>query len=132
MLVKQVRDAGVHEFMSKILNSYTKYYNTKHNRVGPLLQGQFKAVLVETDEQLIHLSRYIHLNPLVSGLTTNLDDFDHSSYPSFVRKKDNDFCFTSPILDFFNSPGAYREFVLDNESYGAELHRIKQLLLEEI
>src|SRR5438094_713652 len=55
LLLKQVKEGGITEFMSKLSNSYTKYFNTKYYRIGPLLQGEFKAVRVETDEQLIHL-----------------------------------------------------------------------------
>ena len=54
-LIKQSKEGGITEFISKLSNSYTKYFNTKNDRVGPLLQGEFKAVLVETDEQLLHL-----------------------------------------------------------------------------
>lgn len=44
LLVKQTIEGGVHKFMQKTLNIYTKYFNTKHKRVGPLLQGAFRAV----------------------------------------------------------------------------------------
>lgn len=66
LLIKQTEQNGISEFVGKFSNSYTKYYNTKHNRVGALLQGQLKAVLIESGEQLIHVSRYIHLNPTSS------------------------------------------------------------------
>lgn len=131
LLVKQDSEGGIHEFMSKLLNSFTKYYNTKHNRIGPLFQGQFKAVLVETDEQLVHLSRYIHLNPLISDLTTKLEDFKYSSYPEFAGLRKDGFCFMIPVLSFFKDSKDYKRFVSDNESYGRDIHRIKQLLLEE-
>src|SRR3990167_5879702 len=72
-LIRQLKDNGISIFMSQLSNSYTKYFNTKYNRVGALFQGTFKAVLVESDEQLLHLSRYIHLNPIVSGLVKDLE-----------------------------------------------------------
>ena len=68
LLLKQTIDNGISHFLSKFTNSYTKYFNTKYNRVGPVFQGVFKSVHIESDEQLMHLSRYIHLNPVVSAV----------------------------------------------------------------
>src|SRR3989344_7368319 len=65
LLLKQTVNNGISHFLSKFTNSYTKYFNTKYNRVGPVFQGVFKSVHIESDEQLMHLSRYIHLNPVV-------------------------------------------------------------------
>lgn len=79
-LLRQVKNGGITEFISKISNSYTKYFNTKYKRVGPLLQGEFKAVTIETDEQLLHVSRYIHLNPFVAELVEDLNLFPYSSF----------------------------------------------------
>ncbi len=58
-------------FMQQFNTSYTVYYNTKHQRVGHLYSGRYKAPLVEGDDYLLRLSRYIHLNPV---RTTGLAD----------------------------------------------------------
>ena len=58
-LIKQLKEKGISIFLSQLSNSYTKYFNVKYGRIGPLLQGAFKAVRIETDEQFIHVSRYI-------------------------------------------------------------------------
>jgi len=63
LIIKQNVDGGIVKFMARILNSYSRYFNTKHQRTGPLWSGRFKNVLIENDEQLLHMSRYIHLNP---------------------------------------------------------------------
>src|SRR3989344_5381763 len=84
LLIQQANNNGVKEFMSKLANSYTKYFNTKHDRIGPLFQGEFKAVLIETDQQLVHLSRYIHLNPYVSEITKDLNIYPYSSFLEFT------------------------------------------------
>lgn len=130
-LIKQVKEGGITEFLSKLSNSYTKYFNTKHKRIGPLLQGEFKAVLVESDEQLLHLSRYIHLNPLVSYVVKDLNLYEWSSYEEYVIPK-NGLCAKEDILGFFKTPEKYKQFVLDQADYGAKLELIKHQLLEEI
>lgn len=130
-LLKQLVDGGITEFVSKVSNSYTKYYNTKYNRVGPLLQGEFKSVLVESGEQLIHLSRYIHLNPRVSLVTKDLDSYDWSSYREYTKDVDG-FCRKQEVLSYFKNKRAYQQFVLDQVDYGERLEQIKHQVLEEV
>lgn len=130
-LVRQLRDGGITEFVSKLSNSYTKYYNTKHTRVGSLFQGQFKAVLIESDEQLLHVSRYIHLNPLVSNLTRDLNLYRWSSYSEYIDNNPG-ICNKEPIMSFFKSSGDYEKFIADHADYGLALEIIKHQLLEDV
>lgn len=131
-LLKQLTDGGITEFISKLSNSYTKYFNIKHRRVGPLLQGEFKSILVESDEQLLHLSRYIHLNPLVSDLVKNLENYTWSSYLEYTGLNTQEICAKEIILSQFKSPKDYQKFVLDHADYGRELEIIKHQLIEEL
>lgn len=64
MLLKQITNSGITEFMRKLGTGYTNYFNLKYERVGSLFQGKFKAVLVKSDSHLLFLPHYIHLNPL--------------------------------------------------------------------
>lgn len=130
-LLKQLEENGISEFINKVSNSYTKYFNTRHNRVGPLLQGQFKAVRVESDEQLVHLSRYIHLNPIVSFLIKDLKDYEWSSYLNFVDLQKNKICSKNLVSSMFKTPQIYEQFVLDQVDYGQSLEMIKHLLVDE-
>lgn len=59
---------------------YSVYFNRKRKRFGHLFQGRFKAVLVDADEYLKHLSRYIHLNPVRARMVENCKDYPWSSY----------------------------------------------------
>jgi len=129
-LLKQTRDGGITEFVSKVSNSYTKYFNTKNRREGPLLQGEFKSVYVESNEQLLHLSRYIHLNPLVGYLIKDLEDYKWSSYLEYLGVSNTDICSKAIIMDQFKSTSEYRQFVLDREDYGKQLEAIKHQLLD--
>lgn len=131
LLIRQVKNNGISEFLSKVINSYTKYFNTKYNRVGHLFQGAFKAVLVESEEQLIHLSRYIHLNPYVSGLTENPVNYRWSSYQEFLGLKNENLTVKNEILGLFPSSMEYEKFITDHQNYAKSLELIKHQLLEE-
>lgn len=128
-LLKQIKDGGVSEFLRKLANSYAKYYNVRQSRNGSVFQGEFKAVLMENNEQLIHVSRYIHLNPLVAGLVDDLDNYQWSSYREYLDQ-DSTICSKSMILDQFKSIQDYKQFILNQAEYGRELEIIKHHLLD--
>lgn len=64
LLLEQVRDGGIKEFIRKLCLGYALYFNKKYERVGVLFQGRFKSVLVENDSYFLHLPYYLHANPL--------------------------------------------------------------------
>lgn len=132
LLLKQNKDNGVTEFTSKLSNSYTKYYNTKYTRVGPLFQGEFKAVIIENEAQLVHVSRYIHLNPTSSCLVKRPDQYEWSSYKEYTSKVSIDLCNKEDIKNQFKNPQDYQQFVLDQIGYAQELNIIKHQLIDEI
>lgn len=129
-LVRQLKGKGISVFISQLSNSYTKYFNVKYDRIGPLLQGAFKAVRVETDEQLVHVSRYIHLNPVVSGLVKKPENYKWSSYIEYIQNESS-FCSVNEVLGLFKSPEKYQKFVEDQIDYASQLAVIKLHLLDE-
>lgn len=130
LLIKQLTEGGISEFISKLINSYTKFYNLKYKRVGPLFQGQFKAVLIESDEQLIHVSRYIHLNPIASFLVKDLNQYEWSSYKEYTHNILG-ICSKKEITGLFKDNTSYQKFCLDQVSYAQNLERIKHQLIED-
>ena len=64
--------------------SYATYLNKKRRRSGHLFQGRFKSILVQADEYLPHVSRYIHLNPGHAGMVKKPDDYLWSSYCALI------------------------------------------------
>ncbi len=131
-LLRQKRDIGISTFVANVTNSYTKYFNVKHERVGALFQGLFKAVWVEDEEQLLHLSRYIHLNPVSSFLIKpeELQYYEWSSYPEYLGAATDGICDTKTVLSSFSSVKKYVNFVMDQVFYAQELEKIKHSLLE--
>lgn len=130
LLIKQIKDNGIVNFIRLVSNGYTRYFNTRHERIGPLLQGPYKAVMVESDEQLIHISRYIHLNPYAALLTKDLNSYPWSSYPDYLGLSTGIPISKQEILDFFSGKNKYEEFVLDQASYAIDSTRIKHQLLD--
>lgn len=130
ILLRQVKDDGVKEFMQKVINSYTKYFNTKNSRVGPLLQGTFKAVSITSDAQLMHVSRYIHINPLVSNITLDFESYPYSSYSDFIGLSDHQICVKEPVLGLFKNSSEYQRFVIDHSNYTQDFELTKHLFLD--
>lgn len=128
-LVKQLKDHGISTFISQLSNSYTKYFNTRYRRIGPLLQGAFKAVRIETDEQLVHASRYIHLNPVVSGLVKMPQHYDWSSYIGYTTQKPT-ICVVNEVMGLFGTPQKYKEFVEAQIDYGTTLEILKHRAID--
>ena len=97
--------------------SYAVYFNRKHKRNGHLFQGRFKSILVEEDEYLQQLSRYIHLNPVRSGMVEDLSSYPWSSYLVFIgENKKPEWLETDWLLSLFGkrpktAVANYRNFV---------------------
>lgn len=129
LILKQVVQDGISIFMSKVLNSYSKYFNTIHHRNGPLWEGHFKNVLVESDEQFLHLTRYIHLNPSSAGLLDDPFDWPWSSLAEYIGKSNKNICQFDSIIDL--APKDYKKFVLDYKGYQREISIIKSHLIDD-
>ncbi|MFC1646957.1 transposase [Patescibacteria group bacterium] len=134
LLIRQNTDNGISNFIRKTSNSYAKYFNTKNDRVGPLFQNTFKSVWIENDEQLLHVSRYIHLNPVVSSLKTTeeLLSYPWSSLIHYVSSNNNSLVSTDEILSFFKSPKSYNKFVFDQADFTNKLRSLESLTLEKL
>lgn len=132
-LFKQLIENGVANFMSNFQESYAKYFNIREERSGALFQSMFKAVRVETDEQLIHVTRYIHLNPLTSYVIKNIEELDNypwCSFADYMGKQDFGIIDKEEVLGYFSSIKQLREFTAAQVDYQRELARIKHLILE--
>lgn len=131
-LLKGVIEDGVKRFLANFQNSYAKYFNTKTGRTGSLFQQNYRAVRIEDDEQLLHVGRYIHLNPLTAYFLKKPEELENylwSSYTYYLNG-DNSFLNIKSPLGYFKSKEDFKTFTLDNLDYQRTLDRIKHLLLE--
>jgi putative transposase len=115
------------EVMHPFSISYTKAINKEQGRVGALFQGRFKGKLIEKDEYLLHLSRYIHLNPVRVGLVSRPEDWEYSSYRDFVGLRQGTLPRPEIVLGQFGSAKDYAKFV---EEFKGEDETIRALWLD--
>lgn len=137
LLIKQLIEEGIRKFIANLQNSFAKYYNLLNNRHGPVFQGPFRAKRISTDNELLHVSRYVHLNPVTSFLIDikQLKDYPWTSYPQYLssesgRKSGNVKINTDLILSLVGSRYKYEKFVVDQSDYQRKLHLVKHLVLE--
>ena len=132
-LLKGLTDNGITSFMGNFQNSYAKCFNAYNERNGSLFQSMFKAVRIETDEQLIHVVRYIHLNPSTAYIIKNAEDlinYRWSSFPEYFSKDESRLIDKNFVLGFFRSLKVFEKFTFDQANYQRKLDKIKHLTLE--
>ena len=122
-------DSHLSHRMQLLSISFTKKMNLRHNRVGALFQGQFKAVAVQDDAYLSYLSAYFHLNPVRAGLVNRPEDWPYSSYLEYLGLRHGRLPSSEFVLDQIGGPAAYRQFV--GEFSDQHFQKITFLVMEE-
>lgn len=137
LLIKESTENGLSAFMQKLLTGYTKYFNKKYKRVGPLFQSRFKAEHVENDEYLKYLYAYIHLNPVklieplwkeegirnLPAAQKYLEAYRYSSYEDYAVGKREESAILTPneFPDYFEKDGDFEHYVKDWLQYKDEV-----------
>jgi putative transposase len=131
-LVRQERDNGIQMHIRKSTSSFAHYYGLKHHVPGHIFEGNFKAVHIENNEQLLHVSRYIHLNPATAYIVERPEDYEYSSYGTYVDNRQQILSVdTTSILKQFRSRQTYKQFTEDQKEYQRDLSRMKHLFFEK-
>lgn len=126
LLFKVLEPDYITNYISKIQNSYTRFYNLQNKRKGPLWQSRYRVTDIASDEQLLHVSRYIHLNPTTGKLVEKPEDWPYSTYYSYINTN----ILKEKTALRISSIQAYRTFVEGNIDYQQKLKEIKKLLLD--
>lgn len=134
LFLKQKSEKGLQIFIRALNTSYVLYFNHKYNRVGPLFQGRYKAVLIDNEAYYLNISRYIHNNPReLLAKVRPLQDYSFSSYPDYIGLRKSDWLNTKIILASFEDKrrGAnfYEDFVNDFDQT-KDLDDIQDIILE--
>jgi putative transposase len=115
-LLIETPHANLKQAMQNINTSYTIYVNRRHKRAGHLFQGRYKGFIVDKENYLLELGRYIHLNPVRAGIVKRPGEYPWSSYREYIGRGENAVTDTDDTLFFFSRKRAigirkYQEFV---------------------
>lgn len=117
-LLLETPEANLSRGMRRLNGLYTQRFNRRHDRVGHLLQGRFKGILVERETHLLELARYVVLNPVRAGLVTAAEDYDWSSLRATLGLEPSpSWLAHDALLASFGTPQRYQQFV--REGVGA-------------
>jgi len=126
-LLRQEAETPILRFINVLFNAYVQAVNRQQHRRGPLFESRFKHVVVERESYLIHLCRYIHLNPVAAGLVRRPEYWLYSNYRDWIGMRQGTLKDDVFIREWFASPEDYRRFVLDGDVTGDQ--RVLEKLL---
>ncbi len=125
MLVYQIKQGAMSRLMRGVMSSYGVYFNKKYKRSGSLFETRYKASVISTDAYLIHISRYIHLNP------GDWKAYPYSSIHAYFGIGMPDWLQPEKIIDLFGSTPVYADFLDDYTDYKKSLDEIKRTLADK-
>lgn len=126
-LLLESGSAPLGKFMQGLQQSYTQYFNRRYRKVGHLFQGRYKAIICDKDKYLLALLRYIHLNPIRTGLAKRPEGYVYSGHRSYLIDNPRKIIDAQPILELLGGRKAYERFVLDgmSEEHNEEYYAVE-------
>jgi len=113
-LLRQNSDIQISKFMQAVFNVYSKAFNSKYQHSGTLFEGPFRAIHIDRMEYLLHLCRYIHRNPLQTGIVVRPEQWHYSNYLEFIEQREGTLVDREFVKENFGSPEEYRNFVMEH------------------
>jgi putative transposase len=110
LVVKSLAEGKLEKAMQRISTGYTRAINKAYNRTGHLFAGRYKNKFIPGDEYLLHLCRYIHLNPVRAGLVKEAKDWEFSSYQYYLNSNHPKILNTGILLEYFKTVKSFIDF----------------------
>ncbi|MDM8532511.1 transposase [Anaerolineales bacterium HSG25] len=110
-VIRQDGDQSLSVFIEWLFKSYSQAYNKQQGRTGPLFSGRFKSIHVDVDSYVLHLCRYVHLNPVKAGLVAQPHDWPFSNYLEWIQQRKGTLVDHEFVTGYFLTPADYIEFV---------------------
>lgn len=103
---------GLSRAMRHLDGIYTQRFNRAHNRDGPLFRGRYRAILIDAEDYFLSVVRYIHQNPVIAGVVSDMDRYRWSSHRGYLYKSERPgWVNTQSVLSRFGHLREYKEFM---------------------
>jgi len=129
-LMRQNSNISISKLIQNVFNSYVQAINKKMDRKGTLFEGKYKYVHVDDDAYLLHLCRYIHLNPVEAGLSKDPAGWPFSNYQEWIGLRKGSLKDPNLISQYFSEPKEYKKFVIDYQHDKKAQQRLSKYLLD--
>jgi len=132
LIVNELEEGGIAQYMQRVLCAYTKYFNKKYGKIGHVFQGPYKAVHIQDNKQLLYLSTYIHRNPRELPLWKNKEHiYQWSSYKDYIKENRWEKLLDQDIIaNQFSNKKEYDEFVKSSTAKELEENLDDELLID--
>ena len=130
-LIQQLSERNVSDWIKSLFMGYVQAVNIQQNRSGTLFEGRAQHILIDKEEYLLQIVRYIHNNPVKAGLVNSAEDWLYSNYLEWIGKRAGTLFDRKFFYTYFKDHEDYRDFV---ERYGieeSEIEKIKDYLFNE-
>ncbi|CAN5453522.1 hypothetical protein BH10PAT3_BH10PAT3_4920 [soil metagenome] len=121
LLIYQIEQRSMGRLMRSIMTSYSRYFNARYNRTGPVYEDTYKASLIDSDNYLTHISRYIHLNPRYWLR------YKYSSIGNYLGAREDGWLIKDKVMVQFTDAGDYKTFL---ENYKCQKEMLDELKYE--
>lgn len=117
-------------FLSRVFITYVQAFNHRHKRHGTLFAGRFKHRWIDKEDYLVHLCRYIHLNPVKAHLVRKPEDWEFSNYLEWIGQRKGILVDMDIVRQYFTTPAEYINFVADEIDYIKTQKRVSRYIIE--
>jgi putative transposase len=132
LLLRQNGSKPPSSYINIVFNAFVQAVNKQQERVGALFGSRFKHSWIDREEYLIHLCRYIHLNPVKAGLVSRPEDWAYSDYSEWIGGRIKSFSVNVFFDEQFGSPEVYRRFVMDMQNEDIAQEHLKGYTWDKI
>jgi len=131
-LLRQDDDTSLSVFMHSVFGSYTKAFNKKYQRTGTLFEDRFKSILIDSEEYLTHLCRYIHRNPIdgKKPLVDEISQWPFSNYLDWIGARNRNLVDRDFIQEHFTWVETYKDFVFEYEPDEKVVKKLEKYLFD--